>query len=91
MPRKVTVKEDFYSDKEAVNKLVRTYSRRFAVIFVSVDPERDRTVNLKKFVRSFDEDFDGFVPDKKQLAALQEEFKLVINKNTSFILLLRLP
>lgn len=36
MPRKVTVKEDFYSDKEAVNKLVRTYSRRFAVIFVSI-------------------------------------------------------
>ena len=54
---------------------------QFAVIFVSVDPERDKTANLKKFVRSFDEDFDGFVPDKKQLAALREEFKLVINKS----------
>ena len=63
------------------NMLPKKIRDQFAVIFVSVDPERDKTVNLKKFVRSFDEDFDGFVPDKKQLADLQEEFKLVINKS----------
>ena len=63
------------------NMLPKKIRDQFAVIFVSVDPERDKTVNLKKFVRSFDEDFDGFVPHKKQLAALQEEFKLVINKS----------
>ena len=63
------------------NMLPNKIRDQFAVIFVSVDPERDKTVNLKKFVRSFDEDFDGFVPEKKQLAALREEFKLVINKS----------
>ena len=55
---------------------------QFAVIFISVDPERDKTLNVKKFVRSFDKTFDGFVPDKTHLATLKEEFKLVVNKSS---------
>ena len=47
-----------------------------------MDPERDKTLNLKKFVRSFDKNFDGFVPDKTHLAVLKDEFKLVINKSS---------
>ena len=64
------------------NMLPEKIRDEFAVIFISVDPERDKTVNLKKFVRSFDKNFDGFVPDKTNLAVLKDEFKLVINKSS---------
>ena len=36
----------------------------------------------EKFVRSFDKNFDGFVPDKTHLSVLKDEFKLVINKSS---------
>ena len=62
-------------------KLPEKIRDKFAVIFISVDPERDETTNLKKFVRSFDRNFDGFVPDKVHLSVLKDEFKLVINKS----------
>ena len=63
-------------------KLPEKIRDKFAVIFISVDPERDKTSNLKKFVRSFDKNFDGFVPDKTHLAVLKDEFKLVVNKSS---------
>ena len=64
------------------NMLPEKIRDQFAVIFISVDPERDKTSNLKKFVRSFDKNFDGFVPDKTHLSILKNEFKLVINKSS---------
>ena len=64
------------------NMLPKEIRDQFAVIFISVDPERDKTLNLKKFVRSFDKNFDGFVPDKTHLAVLKDEFKLVVNKSS---------
>ena len=64
------------------NMLPEKIRDQFAVIFISVDPERDKTLNLKKFVRSFDTNFDGFVPDKTHLAVLKDEFKLVISKSS---------
>ena len=64
------------------NMLPEKIRDQFAVIFISLDPERDKTLNLKKFVRSFDKNFDGFVPDKKHLDVLKDEFKLVINKSS---------
>ncbi|MAF81516.1 MAG: hypothetical protein CMK52_01205 [Proteobacteria bacterium] len=64
------------------NMLPEKIRDQFAVIFISVDPERDKTINLKKFLRSFDQSFDGFVPDKKHLSILKDEFKLVINKSS---------
>lgn len=64
------------------NKLPEKIRDQFEVIFISVDPERDKTINLKEFVRSFDKNFDGFVPDKTHLSVLKDEFKLVINKSS---------
>ena len=64
------------------NMLPEKIRDRFAVIFISVDPERDKTINLKSFVRTFDKNFDGFVPNKMHLDILKDEFKLVINKSS---------
>ena len=64
------------------NMLPEKIRDQFAVIFISVDPERDKTTNLKTFLRSFDENFDGFVPDEIHLSILKDEFKLVINKSS---------
>tara|TARA_Y100000589_G_C27057995_1_gene590130 strand:- start:99 stop:725 length:627 start_codon:yes stop_codon:yes gene_type:complete len=63
--------------KERLPKKIR---EKFAVLFISVDPERDTNENLKKFVRSFDSTFDGFAPNEKHLYLLKNEFKLVVSK-----------
>ena len=63
------------------NGLPDKIKEEFAVVFISVDPQRDTTNDLKKFIRSFDSSFDGFVPSESHLNQLMDEFKLVVNKN----------
>ncbi len=54
---------------------------RVQVLFVSVDPERDKPEILKNYVTAFHPSFIGLSGDVEALAKTSKEFKLVVIKN----------
>ena len=63
-----------------LKKILGKKANEFQVIFVSIDPERDTPENLRKFLSSFDDDFQGLIAPIDYLNELQKEFKLVVQK-----------
>lgn len=46
------------------------------VLFVSVDPRRDTTAVLKRYVNNFGPDFVGLRPDQDELTALSKRYRI---------------
>ena len=63
-----------------IKKNLGEKASEFQVFFVSIDPERDSPENLRKFLLSFDEEFQGLIAPIDYLNVLQKEFKLVVQK-----------
>lgn len=63
-----------------LKKILGKKANEFQVIFVSIDPERDTPENLRKFLSSFDDEFQGLIVPIDYLDELQKEFKLVVQK-----------
>jgi protein SCO1/2 len=56
---------------------------RIQVLFVTVDPRRDRPPVLARYVRSFDDSFLGLYGDEARTAATAREFKVLVGKDHS--------
>jgi len=56
-------------------------ARRVQVLFVTVDPERDKPEVLKNYVTAFDPTFLGLWGDPETITKIAKEFKLVVMKN----------
>jgi protein SCO1/2 len=64
----------------SVKKNLGADSRKFQVIFVTVDPERDTPEILRAYVGAFDENAIALVGNSEQLAEMAREFKVVYQK-----------
>jgi len=56
---------------------------RVQVLFVTVDPRRDKPAVLARYVRSFDQRFLGLYGDKARTVATAREFKVLAGKDHS--------
>lgn len=63
-----------------LKKALGEKAKKFQVIFVSIDSERDTPENLAEFLLSFDSEFKGLIASKESLEELRKEFKLVVKK-----------
>ena len=54
-----------------LKKILGKKANEFQVIFVSIDPERDTPENLRKFLSSFDDEFQGLIAPIDYLNELQ--------------------
>jgi len=67
---------------------IRTFARkrlgrdadRLQVVFITLDPERDRPGMLKAYLGSFDPTFVALVPPPGQVDAVAREFKIYFSK-----------
>ena len=53
---------------------------QIAVVFVSVDPERDTIDKLKTYIPSFHRDFFGLRPEGEDMAALLKDYHIKVTK-----------
>lgn len=63
-----------------IKRLLGPDGNRLQVIFVTVDPERDKPVILKAYTAVFDPGFLGLSSDLRQTAKTAEEFKIYFKK-----------
>ncbi|MDX8379903.1 MAG: SCO family protein [Gallionella sp.] len=62
------------ADLAQVTRMLGKDANRVQVIFVTLDPERDKPALLKKYVTSFDPSFLGLYGDAKSTAAAAKSF-----------------
>jgi len=65
------------SDLAKVKKQLGDSGKNFQVVFVTVDPERDNTEQLKNYLAHFDSSFVGVTGTSEQLVAVQKEYGAV--------------
>ena len=53
---------------------------RLQVVFITVDPERDKPEPLKKFLASFDQSFVGLRGSREQTDAISKDFRVYAKK-----------
>lgn len=63
-----------------IKRLLGPDGERLQVIFVTVDPERDKPQILKAYTAAFDPGFIGLSGDLRQTAEVAEEFKIYFKK-----------
>ena len=63
-----------------VKKSLGENEKKFKVIFVTIDSDRDTPEKLKNYLMSFDSEFIGLIAKEENLDFLKEEFKLVVQK-----------
>jgi protein SCO1/2 len=68
------------ADLAQTARLLGPDAKRFQVLFVTVDPERDTPAVLSKFVPSFNPDFLGLYGDASATARTAQEFRIVYKK-----------
>ena len=59
-----------------VRKLLGPDGDKLQVLFITVDPERDRAEVMKAYMANFDATFLALLPSPEQLAAVAKEFKV---------------
>ena len=64
----------------ALEKLSADQRKRFQPIFITVDPERDTTENLKPYVQQFYPSFIGLAGMPAQIEAVAKTFKVYYKK-----------
>lgn len=65
---------------KAVKALLGSDAKRLQVLFVTVDPERDTTELLAKYVTAFDPSFLGLRGDPEATAKVAKDFKVFYQK-----------
>lgn len=68
------------AEMKSVKQLLGEDAKRFQVLFVTVDPERDTPELLSKYVTAFDPTFLGLRGDPKATAEVAKEFKVFYQK-----------
>ncbi len=63
-----------------VRKLLGTDGDKVQVVFITVDPERDKPEVLREYMKAFDPSFIALRGDAEQLAATAKEFKVFFQK-----------
>jgi protein SCO1/2 len=61
-------------------KLLGADGDKLQVVFVTIDPERDKPSVLKAYMANFDPTFVGLVPTQEQLAQVAGEYKVYYKK-----------
>lgn len=70
------------SDFAAALKQLGPLADQVQVLFVTVDPQRDKPELLKQYVPAFDPRFLGMTTDEASLKALAKEYKVVYQKTS---------
>ncbi|HQT31873.1 MAG TPA: SCO family protein [Thiobacillus sp.] len=70
------------SDFAAALKQLGPQADQVQVLFVTVDPQRDKPALLKQYVPAFDPRFLGMTADEANLKALAKEYKVVYQKTS---------
>lgn len=70
------------SDFAAALKQLGPQADQVQVLFVTVDPQRDKPELLKQYVPAFDPRFLGMTTDEAGLKALAKEYKVVYQKTS---------
>ncbi len=68
------------AEMKSVKQLLGEDAKRFQVLFVTVDPERDTPELLSRYVTAFDPTFLGLRGDPKATAEVAKEFKVFYQK-----------
>lgn len=63
-----------------VKRMLKEDGKRFQVIFVTVDPERDTPEMLREYMAAFDPSFVALRGTPEELATTAAEFKVIYNK-----------
>ncbi len=63
-----------------INKNLANLSNQFQVLFVSLDPSRDKPELLKKYVPSFDKSFIGLTGSQDQIDKIASQYKIFHKK-----------
>lgn len=71
------------SDFAAALQLLGPQADRVQVIFVTVDPERDKPELLREFVPAFNPGFLGMYSDPETLRQLAKEYKVIYQKTSA--------
>ncbi len=69
----------------AYRSLTAAQRARVRVVFVTVDPERDRAPVVKRYVKSFDADFIGLTGTHEKLAAVWNAYGVTVDPATKEI------
>lgn len=64
----------------AIKEKLGQKADKLAVVFVTVDPERDEPQSLEKFLQAFDPSFVGLRGDVDQTQAIGKEFRVYFKK-----------
>lgn len=59
--------------KDVFGRKLPRQAKRLQIVFISVDPERDRPSDLEQYVQYFDPDFIGVTGPDEQIAPLTEQ------------------
>lgn len=57
-----------------------TDAKRFRIVFVTVDPERDTPAQLRAYVNAFDRSFTGLTGPPERLAEVRKAYGVVAEK-----------
>lgn len=63
----------------ALSKLTESQVKHTQAIFISVDPDRDNTIDIEKFTRYFHKKIVGVTGSKEQIAKVSEQFGVYYN------------
>jgi protein SCO1/2 len=64
----------------AIKKLLGKDGDRLQALFVTIDPERDKSEMLKAYMENFDPTFLALLPTPQQLPALAKDYKVYYKK-----------
>ena len=63
-----------------VKKLLGKHAEKFQIVFITIDPERDATDKLKKYLASFDPTIVGLRGSLDQTQAIAKDFRVFYKK-----------
>lgn len=61
-------------------KMLGAASKKFQVVYVTVDPERDNPERMRKYLTAFDPTFIGATGTREQLADVHKAYGILANK-----------
>ncbi|HSW71013.1 MAG TPA: SCO family protein [Gammaproteobacteria bacterium] len=77
-PTTLTVLKEVYAH-------LHSYYPELQIVFVSIDPEREKTIDLQHYLASYNKDFIGLAGTKEQLENLKQQFGVYAEPSHSFI------
>lgn len=72
---------ELYTYREATNQLDNQLAKNLAVVFVSIDPERDKPDIMKRYVQQFHPDFIGVTDTQNRIESVKKDWRIVALKS----------